>query len=135
MSISPANDRDNVIRDAVAASCRETLHTEKIHHTQKSSIIHISPFIYVPARSIATESPTICRRLPDWFVISRLPDISARVSSKCRRGRQLHPRGSWRSAEIANGAERFAIKYRNILGRLFIVARGGREGRNRLSRF
>jgi hypothetical protein len=56
MSISPANDGDNVTRDAVAASCRETLHTEKNHHTQKPSIIHISSFTYVPARSIATEA-------------------------------------------------------------------------------
>jgi hypothetical protein len=58
MSISPANDGDNVARDEAAASCRGTLHTEKKHHTQKSSIIHISSFTYLPARFIATESPT-----------------------------------------------------------------------------
>src|ERR1700690_4419516 len=58
MSISPANDGDDEARNEVAASCRETLHTEKIYHTQKSIVIHISSVTYVPACSIATETPS-----------------------------------------------------------------------------
>jgi hypothetical protein len=65
------------------------------HRTQKSIMIHISSFTYVPARSIANETATkAAAGRPDWFVISRLPDIPARLSSQCRRGPQLHLCGS-----------------------------------------
>src|SRR5580692_8040588 len=136
MSISPANDGDDAARNEVAARCRETLHTEMKHHTQKSIVIHISKLTYVSDRSIATETPT-------KSAAGRRIGASFRA---CLTFRQEYPRnvgadGNCIFAETAavqrlqqsqrlqNTAERFAINYRNILGRLFIVARGGRAWR------
>jgi hypothetical protein len=136
MSISPANDGDDAARDEVAARCRKTLHTEMKHRTQNSIIIHMSNVTYVSDRSIATKTPmksAAGRRIGPSF-------------RACLTFRQEYPRnvgtgGNSIFAEAAavqrlrqaqrlqNAAEKFAIKFRNILGRLFIVAGGGREWR------